>query len=185
MRALILAAAVLALPMAAQAASPRLIDDYMAICAPTQTRPEAAISAAKARGYAEITIPKPEGIDTMTAMTRQVDDQTWAVVVGTYVTGKAGDAPGQDMSTCSLTGIDTGTVSADAVRRWAGMPAANMGEDKTSYFFYERNGKRTGLPADDEAASVAALKGGGYALLQIERTANLTGITLTNSKPIF
>ncbi|MDB5469324.1 MAG: hypothetical protein JWR84_884 [Caulobacter sp.] len=185
MRALMLATALLAFPMAAQAASPKLIDEYMAICAPTQANPTAAIAAAKARGFAEVTIAKPEGVDTMVAMTKQVDGQTWAAVVGTFATAKAGDTPGQNMSSCSITGVDIGTTSADAARRWAGMPAASMGEAKTAYFFYERNGKRTAIASGDEAATLAALKGGGYALLQIEQAEGKTGVTVTNAKPIF
>ncbi len=185
MRVLMMTAAVLAVPMAAQAADPRLIDEYMAICVPTQNNAAASIAAAKARGYAEVAIDKPAGVDTMIGMTRLIGGQTWAVVVGTYATAKAADAPGQKMSTCSITGVDVGTTSADAARRWAGMPATNMGEAKTAYFFYERGGKRTPIPANDEPATLAALKGGGYALLQVENANNLTSLTLTNSKPIF
>lgn len=186
MRALMMTVSLLAAaaaPMTVQAASPMMIDEFMAVCVPGQNNPAATIAAAKGRGYAEVAVTIPAGVDTMVGLTRQVDGKMWAVVVGTLAVPAQPGAPAQTMSTCAVSGVDIGTTSADAARRWAGMPAGNMGEVKTEYFFYERNGKRTGIPDGDEAATVAALKSGGYALLQIEATATLTSVSLTNSKP--
>lgn len=182
MRALMIAAVLLSVPVAAQAAPPKLIEDYMAVCVPTQNNPDGAIAAAKARGFTQVDVAKPDGVDTIVGLAKTVEGQTSAVVIATLSTAAQPGVPAQKMSTCSVTGIDIGTTSADAARRWAGMPAGNMGEAKTEYFFFERAGKRTGIAANDEAGTLAALNSGGYALLQIAQSEGRTALTLTNSK---
>lgn len=185
MRALILAAALLAAPVAAQAASPKVIDEFMAICVSNQNQPAATIAAAKARGFVEVPVTKREGTDTLVGLVKEVDGNRWATVVATYAFKEPGADLGQDMSSCSITGNDIGTSSADAARRWAGMPAGAMGQAKSEFYFYERAGKRTPLAQGDEAATVVALKSGGYALLQIETTEGVSSLTLTNAKPLY
>lgn len=179
------AAAVLAAPMAAQAASPKVIDEFMAICAPNQNQPAATIAAAKARGFVEVPVAKREGTDTLVGLVKEVDGDRWVTIVATYASREPGFEIGQDMSACSITGNDIGTTSADAARRWAGMPAGAMGQAKSEHYFFERAGKRTALGKGDDAATVAALKSGGYALLQVETTDGLTSLTLTNAKPLY
>lgn len=182
MKAWVIAATLLAAP-AAQAAEVRLIDEYMAICVATQNAPDATVAVAKTRGYSEVPVDLPPGVDAITGLVRQSNGKTWAVVVARLNSPPRGDAPGQIMSSCAVTGPDDGMISADAARRWAGMPAANMGEAKSEFFFFERSGKRTPIPGKDEAATLAALKSGGFGLLQIEGEDDRIAISLTNSKP--
>lgn len=181
MKAMLMAAALLAVPMAAHAADVDLFAEYVSICAPMQNDLQGVVAGAKRRGYAEVPFEAPEGIDTVVALAKNLDGQTVAAVVGSAKTPAGPGAPAQAITSCSVSAAQSGQVSADAARRWAGMPEANMGEASTEYFFQERGGKRNGIPSTDEAV-VGALNSGGYGLLQIQQSNGFTSLTLTRGK---
>lgn len=187
MRSLILTAAILALPMTApavaRAATVDLSGEFQAICVANRTDMSRAINTARARGYTVMDVPAPEGVKSMTALTRDVDGQRWAVVVGLGGSPASGLNPAQDFAACSVSGFDVGTAGADAVRRWAGVTANQATDSQTSYFFREEGGRHTALNAADNAAMIAAVKAGGFYLLQIDTKDVATAVTLTRSVP--
>ncbi|MBI1407849.1 MAG: hypothetical protein GC145_17175 [Caulobacter sp.] len=187
MRPLMIAAAVLALPMTvpavARAQTADLTTEFQTICIANRTDMSRSVAVAESRGYSRMAIDAPDGVDSVTVLTRIVGQYRWAVVIGRGGSPARGGRLGQVFTACSVTAPKVGSGGADGVRRWVGVTAQEATEAKTSYLFTESSGRRSAIDPDDEAAVTAALKAGGYYLLQIDVNDTSTIATLTRSTP--
>lgn len=186
MRFLILASAFVAAPLviapiAAQAATPGLSEEFQAICANNLTDMNRSVAAAEARGYQRMPLDAPDGIDSVIVLSKTQGSNRWVVIVGHGGSPARGAKLGQAFTACSLSSSSVDAAGADEIGRWVAVPAASTTDKRVTYFFTSKAGRRTALDANNEPAVDAALRAGGYYLLQIDRNPTSTVATLTQS----
>lgn len=176
------AAAVLAAPAVAFAQD-TASSEFQRICVNNRANLTQAVTLAKSLGYADYPAPKPAGIDTMWGMNKTGSDgRGWAVVVTQSKVAGGGATPNQAYEACNVTGPLGTPASKAALKAWVGVTPQEETATKVYYVFTERGGKRTALNGADEAAMVAAIKSGGFWVMQIEDTDGKTGLTLLSIK---
>lgn len=157
--------------------------EFQRICLNNRANLTQAVNQAKALGYADYPAPKPAGIDTMWGMNKTASDgRGWAVVVTQSRVAGAGATPNQAYEACNVTGPLGTPDSKAAVKAWVGVAPQEESPTKVYYVYTERAGKRAAVNGADEAAMVAAIKSGGFWVLQIEDTDGKTGLTLLSVK---
>jgi len=182
MRTLVLAAALMTLPMAARAAEPVLSDEFQAICIANRADLSKALSTARARGYQPLGGDAPDGVATMSRMSKTVDGKVWAMVVATGGSPANGGMPAQNFIACNVTGPVTGPASAQALRRWVGIAPQTATEIKSIYYFTETaGGRRSAIDPEDNAGLINAMNANGFSILQIDIKPAATAFTLSQS----
>ncbi|MBX3480792.1 MAG: hypothetical protein KF842_10340 [Caulobacter sp.] len=187
MRNVMLAAAFLALPMTApagaqaQTAGMSLTSEFQAICLANRTNMSRSVAAAESRGYSRMSVPTPDGVDSVTLLTKTVGQARWAVVVGHGGSPARPGKLGQAFVACSITAPKDASGGVEGIKRWVGVAPSASTDSRTSYFFTEQGGRRAVIDADNDPAVTAALQAGGYYLLQLDISDATTIATLTQS----
>lgn len=182
MRTLVLAAAFLTLPVAARAAEPVLFDEFQAICIANRADLSKALATARARGYQPLGGDAPDGVATMSRMSKTVDGKIWAMVVATGGSPANGGMPAQKFIACNVTGPVTGPASTQALGRWVGVAPQTSSDLQSIYYFTEAaNGRRSAIDPDDNAGLINALNAKGFSILQIDIKPAATAFTLSQS----
>jgi hypothetical protein len=166
--------ALAAVPVSARTApatSP-FFEAFKAICLNNRADLSRAPDVARTRGFGHMRAAVPAGMKSWTPMTGLIDDKPWLVALGT------GDNSGQAFHACSVSGVESGIVGAEALARWVGLPGRSPSGQTTAWAFEENGGKRSALDLNDEARLKAALDAGGYFRLTIEMKGDKPNATL-------
>ncbi len=187
MRRFALILTVLCLAMPARAQTP-LFDDFKAFCADTGDDPGAIARAVEAAGGVQHGMPGATDFPwpmTTRSWDHRVGAQSLTVSAGSMHTPKVPSAPEQNSTSCIVTTFANDDSSVAALRKWVGVPAADVSSGSPTIYHFSfqlKDGRHMDLPSDARAQRALEAKGMVW-MLVVLRSSNGASVQLAHVLP--
>lgn len=156
------ACAVLLSAGSAHAAEPGLMEAFQKLCHANKADPRAAEAAARAAGFVA---PPAAALPPLPAEFRNTRP-LWRATEGSVLVLLTGDVPfppggrNKRADLCAMASIPAMEDVTTQLRTWAGVAPARREARQEMYLYQEKDGRRTALPAKDDATVLAAIATG-------------------------